>query len=275
MAGTSSQRDRRERFSELASALAGDIRRGQYAELPSIRRLASSYGAAYPTMCKAVHLLAKQGILQCAAGRKIRLPGESSVSPSQKFFGIMHARIADGTYRTGRPLPKYTYFQREFHVSTATITSALEQAHDAGLVHKKGKQWITGVEPTESRVTDTMKSRRPTVLVLVSSNHSWISLNYSPYTQPFVAAALSEFRDFDIHAQMCIELVEERVAAVPTGLDEILSYARSLGDDYAGTLIGHMQSPPITTGCAATHPHQRARVFRRSRGYGKLRRSGD
>jgi DNA-binding LacI/PurR family transcriptional regulator len=61
-----------------------------------------------------------------------------------------------------------------------------------------------------------------------------------------VGAALSEFRDFGIHAQMCIELAEERIAAVPTGLDEILSCARSLGDDYAGTLIGSMQSPSET-----------------------------
>jgi len=235
----------------IARRLADDLRADRFPSLPPIRQLAVTYQVAYPTMWKAVRLLADRKILSVSHGRRTRRAHEELRNSVLSFHDVLLSRVADGSFRLGRALPKYAYFQREFRVSRNTITAALEQAAGEGIIYKEGKRWIVGARGGSDRRMGAARRRTPTVLIIVTERRSWFDLNQSTYNQPFTNALLAEFRDYGMHVQLAIEREDARVASAPAGIGEMISFIRDLGSDYSGTLIAHMQAPFETVGAWA------------------------
>ena len=217
----------------IAQRLLDDIRQGHVVGIPPLRRLASIYKVSFSTAWKAVHHLSEQGILSTTPGSGTRRSGEPFQSAVEDLYRALRTRIADGSFRVGRSLPKYAYFQEEFDVSKNTNTSALEKASREKLIYKRGRRWMIGVP----RRPAGPARRRPIVLILFATPFDWLTFNRDSFQQPFASALSSEFRDYAVRAQLVIERKEARIASVPAGIDEIKEFIRESADRYSGMLV--------------------------------------
>ena len=230
----------------IAQRLLDDIRQKRFSAIPPVRKLASLYGVSSSTLCKAVQHLKTLGELSTTPGSEIRRSGQPPRSAAGSLYKALQTRIADGSFRVGRALPKYAYFQKEFGVSKNTVTAALEQAAGHGLIYKSGRRWIVGAPRHTPGSAVGISTSRPTILIVAANSRDWFDFAHDSFLQPFTNALLSEFLDFGVRAQLAIEQVNARVASAPTGIDEIKAYIRESGDHYAGTLVTRMQSAPET-----------------------------
>jgi len=112
--------------------------------LPSIARLAAEYHVSYVTMWKAVRRLADRGIVECRRGARTMAAGARMAGAQDRLVDLLRARILEGAWKTGEQTPKFSYFESLYHISTDTITGALQTLAAEGMVHKKGKRWIVG-----------------------------------------------------------------------------------------------------------------------------------
>jgi len=229
----------------IGEQLLADIAENRFPELPSIRQLMRHYQVGCTTMWKAVRLLAQRGALTVEKGKKIRRPGTTMPRSQDALYSQLQSRIADGTFRTDRPLPKYAYLQREFRVSADTVVAALDRAARDGLIYKSGKQWLVGAPRRHAAGGHAQRTR--IVMVLIANRLNWFELNENSFVRPFTGALLGEFRDAGVHVQLAIQRLDSRVASIPTGMQETLAYIRGLGEKYAGTLV-YLQSPERTVG---------------------------
>jgi DNA-binding LacI/PurR family transcriptional regulator len=229
----------------IGEQLLADIADNRFPELPSIQQLMRHYQVGCTTMWKAVRYCADKGALDVQKGKKIRLRGTQQYSSWDLLYRQLQLRIADGSFRPGRPLPKYAYLQREFRVSADTVVAALNRAARDGLIYKSGKQWLVGAPRRHAAGGHVQRTR--IVMVLIANRLNWFELNENSFVRPFTSALLGEFRDAGVHVQLAIQRLDSRVASVPTGMQETLAFIRGLGEMYAGVLA-YLQSPERTVG---------------------------
>jgi hypothetical protein len=221
----------------------------------SISELSIEYKVSYKTMLKAIHLLAKEKVILCRKGRKISRA--DSVSPQQhvydtpvgRLFGRVRNAIMDGVYHTGYPLPKFDYFVVTEHVSRDTVSGALRMLAKENLAHKRGKRWIAGPRPMQSRsgTGPGVLSQAPVVLVLTANDSDAYALFNSTHTAPFINVFSGEL----VKQGIQLSLVQRTASAIglphlPQGIEEVRAHIKRLGDRYRGALTVDL-GPSIDT----------------------------
>jgi len=212
--------------------------------LPSMHKLARKLGISVWTVRAAVKQLVGQGRLRCSQGRPItvagRAPDSSASAATTRLSALLERRIVDGEYRVNQPLPKAARIVLEEHVSPNTVAAALVQLRDKELIHKAGKRWIAGpgLSVKQSRRTQRFRS------VLLLTPLGWESRNFysTTFITAFSRALVSELHD---HGTMLSLAFFDKASGarsaeegpVPSGVHEIRSYVKALGDDYLGTMI--------------------------------------
>ena len=128
------QNPKKPAFQTLAEHLEQRLRAGQHDVLTSITRMAAEFGVSYVTMWRAVHELARKGVLVVSKGRRVALaPGMNPQieggweSSSDHLYNKVKQHIVQGEYAVGKPLPKVSYFTVTERVSSATVEKALHR----------------------------------------------------------------------------------------------------------------------------------------------------
>ena len=76
----------------------------------------------------------------------------------QRFVDMLRKQVLDGVWKTGNALPKFAWFQAEYHAGHDTISHALGILAAEGLLHKQGKRWIVGPSaPVAGRSLTSLK----------------------------------------------------------------------------------------------------------------------
>lgn len=230
-------------FLRIADDIERRIRTDEGYVLPSIPELAAAHKAAYRTMWKAVQVLVKKGIVHTRQGKKIRQtigPGRHGASSSDRLFDGIKASIETGDYRARALLPKINYFARTYGVSSATVTQVFRRLAVENLVHHIGHRWVVGPRPLQpaSPLMLSNASDMPVALVLAYNAVDWSAMMGESFVNAFLMPCSTELLRHDVIVSPCLrQSGEQKGLALPAGTDEVIAYARSLGDRYAGTII--------------------------------------
>lgn len=151
-----------------------------------------------------MRLAAKAGVVDMGRGRKIRFRphpwegtsemGSKPRNSSARLLGeTVKKLVAQGEYIAGNPLPKSAFFQREYRVSSHTVTRALRSLEKDGVIYKEGTQWIGGRRPFRRKTNAYYPS---VICVLQLTPHSFGELLahriWEKFAHTFVDEALSK-----------------------------------------------------------------------------------
>ncbi|MBD3319710.1 MAG: GntR family transcriptional regulator, partial [Chitinivibrionales bacterium] len=202
----------------------------------------------YSTMQKAIKLLCDKGLVITLPGRGIlrrehihtAIEGKLGATASERLFNKLKQRIIDGTYKAGEALPKLDHFVLEENVSIHTVLRAIRRLEESGIAHKQGKHWIAGqrMKPAPQHVKVAGGTKAPVVLLLVPDSHGWFRITGESRGH-FLSSFSSELSKFGMLPQLVQQTRSDKNAfgGIPSGLESIRAYIRSLKNRYAGILI--------------------------------------
>jgi DNA-binding transcriptional regulator YhcF (GntR family) len=212
--------------------------------IPSIRELCSEFVISYRTALKIMHMLRDRNIVSFKQGKKSQQILSTGIVNEIKASDILAKKIkediAEGTYRTGQPLPKTGYFVISQKVSITTVCNAFKLLQTESVIHKRGRSWIVGPDFTNQKDThqnQNITESNPSVLIIVSDYEIWnffASENLAPVCSEFCEELKRRNYDF-ILCQQDNQKASRRL--LPTGKREILDCIKKLGNRYAGAFI--------------------------------------
>ncbi len=253
-------------FETVAAELEQALLNGQFKRLPRVIDLATRYEVSYPTMCKAIKLLVKKGLLISLPGRPLIIaPKARGEDPQQapalpetstdKLYATLKEGITAGEYEVGKPLPKITYFVLSHGVSSHTVRLAFSRLAAEGLAHNHRKQWFAGPAPSPTPPTHPRLTRSPSssfVLTIAETPDHWDTLFTRSFTVRFAEPFTQEIARHNIlltpgMLRPSAALGRQQYGkslGVPIGVEEIVEAAQRLGNQYRGTVVmrAHQQS---------------------------------
>jgi len=230
-------------FMDIAIALEKRIKSGPADPLPSIALLADEFSVSYLTMWRALRVLADKGVITMRKGaRTLTASGARPKGARDRFLDTMRSNIQDGTWKSGEHIPKFSYFQSEYHVGQDTISRAMQRLAREGLLHKRGRKWIVG--PSSSARPGLVHTRAggpsPRVALmlfpwLMDANNFFTPSHLEPFVSSFTDELIRRGISIQVVVQKRKELEPENTVA---GLNDIASLIDSLGGRYCG-MIAH------------------------------------
>jgi len=125
--------------------------------LPPVRVLAASAGVSHPTMLRALHLLAGQGLLVVRQGRRCTIsadpaaagalaqsPAAAITARPQRHDEIRWQILRDinaGLYQPGEPLPIPKEMCNRYGVCHRTLSTALQRLVEQGLIERQRRRY--------------------------------------------------------------------------------------------------------------------------------------
>jgi DNA-binding LacI/PurR family transcriptional regulator/DNA-binding transcriptional regulator YhcF (GntR family) len=245
-------------FQNIARQLSRRIAGDPAYRIPPIIRMAEEFGVSYRTMWKAVGLLADEGKIARWKGRRVALhpannPDTGRDTPVRRLFAKIKDRILNGSYVVDEALPKFDHLISEERVSRFTISAGMRRLSEAGLIHKRGRQWIVGPQRRRPFARAHAGDRSPIAILLTNDEYS----AYKVFSGAFFASFVNQFNT---------ELIKQGIRLVfmhynpplnpesimPWGMEAARACIRSCGDRYCGALIADI-FPTIDTYRPWTH----------------------
>jgi len=232
------------RFEQLSLEIEKRVRAHPLQPLPAIPALARECNAAPQTIWKAVQLLARKGLVVCRKGART-MPASAPPGPDAqaRLAAALRASIADGTWSSGEPVPKYAYLQAHYRVHQSTINAALLTLAHENMVHKRGRQWIVGAPPTSRPrgLQNPAQAGSGVVVLLFPEEIDAQHFFMWSYFSPFVAAFTGELAKLGIR----LEIVRQKRGDIEPpafrgGMSQIEALIGGLGKRYLGTLAHDM-----------------------------------
>ncbi len=232
-------------FYELCGRILEEFGNRSLPEEISSSDLAKRYNVAAETVLRAMRLAAKAGAVDMGRGRKIRFVRHAQFGSTGNDFkghGSALERLSDtvkhlvakGELKVGYPLPKSTFFQSEYRVSSHTVTRAFRSLEKEGVIYKRGKRWLAGRRPVQPKT----HAHYPSVIcVLQLTPHSFGELLahgiWEKFANTFVDEALSK------GIQLQTVLFDSSLSSVGSlaGRADYVRYVKQLSDRYLGTLV--------------------------------------
>lgn len=245
-------------YLRTANDMKGRVKAGLFADTPSAGELARTWRVSERTMRRALGVLAREGILDCARGRRARLAGPSAPgrSAADRFFDSLRERIVKGAYQAGRALPKVNYFVVQDRVSPNTVAAACARLGAEGLAHRSGKQWIVGKAPAGTTLPRADSPwRRSTAVFLFRLGEEWNPFFTHTWISRFSAPLSAELELYGWMTSLAFmdrrdDAAESTELSIPAGTDQIVEYARRLGERYRGTFLYYgVRAPADTYSC--------------------------
>jgi len=208
-------------------------------ELPSIRDLASQRNISYATAWKALQVLKAQGVAVTRPGMKAARAGEDVKSASSRFAAVIKARIQEGVYRSGKPLPKIAYLTATEKVSSDTAGKSFRQLSREGLVHRQGRSWFVGSESRRAPGSGKISAGASTPVVLLQTFYldDWQQAFESHQHSSFMVPLRNELAEHGIGMMPVVDpnLVSSTIG-IPMQYRDVNQAIGDLGDRYRGTV---------------------------------------
>jgi DNA-binding transcriptional regulator YhcF (GntR family) len=221
---------------KTALLIASECRDGV---LPGIHVLAGICNVSIQTMWKAVSNLKKQDLLKTDRALK---GIEASV---HKVGNELRDQMEQGRYRSGTALPKITILAEEYHVSRATVISALRLLEKEKLTSRQGKRWVAGSPRTDVAHNSGNKGRTVLVLAPFYRRFNWCTTGNN-IVRSFYEAFTNELLDRNIQPKLAFYNEKTDPSILINGYNQIVKLVGSLGDRLLGMLLmGEDESNPL------------------------------
>jgi DNA-binding LacI/PurR family transcriptional regulator len=169
-------------------------------------------------------------------GRKIESATETNPTAPELLASKIRDEIVAGTYRTGRPLPKFDYFVHTRGISRPTIAEAFRLLQSENLVHKIGKLWRVGPRLRKAEGSD--ESAAPVILLVVRAQKDWYDLFNNFFLLPFINSLRAECAAWRMRLSLLFtQKPLRRSLNAPWGSDGARQCARALKELLLGTII--------------------------------------
>jgi DNA-binding transcriptional regulator YhcF (GntR family) len=232
---------------DIETFLRDSIARSPQARLPTLRALARRFDMPLRHVQRVVAGLSREGLVRVAPRSGIvpiltganRAPAPSPRLPSdESLYRTMRARIEDGAYKAGQPLPKTAYLAASERAGTRTVGRIYRRLVRDGLAYQKGRAIIVGRSET-IQLTDRAAAGR-CILIVQLNDPSWEELAQSWWAQPFAVAFLREMSLYGY--EPVTVLLRETDASrnptrVPAGKNAIAAKISELGARLSGMLV--------------------------------------
>jgi len=221
---------RPERFKSLAYTLRRRLDSDPTMKLPSANALAAEFGVAASTAWKAIRVCNELG----KALGKASLP--TPPDPATALYEKLKTALQQSDIGVGEMLPKFESLAASHRLSRTTIAHALRQLSSDRLIHKRGKCWIAGPQP--STTVPAQSARGLTRMVLILCTDTQQNVFHNLLVQPFWETLKYELHPKDIQFRLGYRIPEEvRTPIRCQGIEEMGESIRSWGDFFRGTII--------------------------------------
>jgi len=234
---------RKRTYEIIAAELEKRLQQNPDYRLQTIRELSLTWGVAYQTMWKALHVLAEKGLIAVAQGRRIITSAGAGTQPpfssntTGRLIGVIRNRIEQGIYKVKKPLPKMRYFVLSEHVSYATVTQAYFRLAQENRIHRIGRQWIAGPEQPRG-VPVSSANAQPVILTVMSAYTDWSNMFQNPFLGQLMIPFSNELVSHSIRiSPALLSLQHGGASAIPATMESAESAIKKLGERYGGTVI--------------------------------------
>lgn len=121
------------------------------ATLPLDAELASTFQVSVSTVRRVMREYASRGLVSRSPGRATRVPGAatrtmpkgfSPQSSPEAIADLLYRQISTGALKIGSPLPATKLLAQEWHIATATITTACRLLCDRRVLTRVGRSYV-------------------------------------------------------------------------------------------------------------------------------------
>jgi DNA-binding LacI/PurR family transcriptional regulator/DNA-binding transcriptional regulator YhcF (GntR family) len=233
-------------YTAIANRVRKDLPGFGGSRLPSTDDLARRYHISRATMTKAIALLRRQGLVACLRGRGIyRIDAREDAAPQaadagrsgDRLYDHLKTAIAEGTYPSGGPLPKFDHLVHAERVSRITVTATMRRLDGDRLIHKLGKRWIVG-PAVQGAAAGLRGALSPAILVFVPTETDWYSLFNLLHNMSFALPFSSELLKQGVRIIVAQREVSSAVASTAhMGIEQVREQINRLGNRYCGALV--------------------------------------
>lgn len=246
------------RIPQLVEALRGEIAAAASGgRLPALRRLCRKYDVSMPTLRKAAGQLRAGGELAFRRGQAPRVPGTEPALPSSRpdalalILSHVRARIGEGDWPVGQPLPKVADLTRQFGASDHTVSRAMGQLERERLIHRRGRGRIVGPAIVGEAAVQAATQPR-FILVVQNSWSTWQGICDADRTERFASAFWGEAERLGIELLPVVGREDDPYAqayhAYIAGERSVLDYVRARRGRYLGALLCSSAQDPAGGG---------------------------
>lgn len=158
------------------------------------------------------------------------------INPKIDILERIRNTIASGQWHAGEAIPKIRFLCQSWNLSATTLICAIRQAAQEQLLHKKGKYWIIGPEPS-LKSSENSNQIPPTILIASHRLNEW-----SEFHQNLLAGFVIGFGfEANRHKVRLYPVLtgegEKEDRAFPCGRQAIQKFRQELGSAYLGTIF--------------------------------------
>lgn len=160
-------------------------------------------------------------------------------SAAMSLASSLEERINAGIYAVGSQMPKVDYLEATERHARCTVLQALRRMGSRNMIHKQRHRWIVGPAPSTVRSGRLARSAQSVVIINIGRSEDWFTLFENHFSASFMTPFAQELVNHRFLLTPSVRAVstETAPAGVPTGIAEVLSAAKALGDRFAGIIF--------------------------------------